>query len=90
MKNLIEREERGSNFSLSLNEIINAPLPYNFKMPDIPAYEGLIDPKDHLDAFNDYIDLSRVSSLARCRCFAVTLTKNAKKWLRKFPPRAIT
>ena len=77
--NLIECEQGDQNLSSFSNEIINAPLPDNFKMLAIPSYEGLTDPKDHLDAFNDYIDMARISSLARSRCFVVTFLKNAKK-----------
>ena len=52
-----------SPFSL---EIQQAPLPTSFRMPTIMTYEGKIDPQDHLDAFNDQMDLLQVSSWARC------------------------
>lgn len=55
VQNLIESEESVQGLSLFSNEIINAPLPENFKMHVIPSCEGLTDPNDHLDAFNDYI-----------------------------------
>ena len=47
------------------------------------TYEGKIDPQDHLDAFNDQMDLLQVSSQACCKCFTVTLTVTAKKRFRQ-------
>ena len=46
-------------------------------------YEAKIDPLDHLDAFNDQMNLLQVTMLARCRCFTVTLSRTAKKWIRQ-------
>ena len=53
-----------------------------FKLLAIKAYEGKSDPYDHLDNFNDLMELHLVSEMAKCRVFAVTLTGGAKKWLR--------
>ena len=44
-------------------------------------YEGKIDPQDHLDAFKDQMDMLQVTTLARCRCFVVTLSGTTKKWI---------
>ena len=54
------------------------------------TYEGKTDPLDHLDAFNHQMDLLQVTMLARCRCFAVTLSGTAKKWIRQVEPETIT
>ena len=43
-----------SPFSL---EIQQAPLPTGFRMPTMTTYEGKTNPQDHLDAFNDQMDL---------------------------------
>ena len=48
-----------SPFSL---EIQQAPLPTGFRVPTIATYDGKTDPQDHLDAFNDQMDLLQVSS----------------------------
>ena len=58
-------------------------------MPYIPSYEGKTNPRDHLDAFSGQMDLLQVNDLAKCRCFAITLTQVAKKWFRKFPANSI-
>ena len=46
-------------------EIQQAPLPVGFRMPTMATYEGKTDPLDHLDAFNDQMDLLQVTMLAR-------------------------
>ena len=38
-------------------EIQQVPLPTGFRMPTMTTYEGKNDPQDHLDAFNDQMDL---------------------------------
>ena len=70
-------------------EIQQAPLPTGFRMPIITTYEGKTDPQDHLDAFNDQMDLLQVSSWARCRFFTVTLMATAKKWFRQIEPETV-
>ena len=60
-------------------EIQQAPLPTSFRMPTMATYEGKTNPQDHLDAFNDQMDLLQVTILAQCRCFTVTLIGKAKK-----------
>ena len=59
-------------------------------MPTMAAYEGKTDPLDYLDAFNDQMDLLQVTLLARCRCFAITLSGIAKKWIYQIELETIT
>ena len=73
------------NHSPFTREIKEEPLPHGFKMPQILSYEEKTESRDHLNAFNDQIDLLQVNDLAKCHCFAVTLTQVAKKWFRKLP-----
>ena len=51
-------EAGGSSFS---KEIRDVPLPEGFKLSNIKAYEGKAYPQDHLDHFNDLIELHMVS-----------------------------
>ena len=64
-------------------EIQQAPLPAGFRMPTMVIYEGKPDPQDHLDAFNDQMDLLQVTSFTSCRCFVVTLSGITKKQIRQ-------
>ena len=75
-----------SPFSL---EIQLALLPTSFPMPTMMTYEGKTDPQDHLNIFNNQMDLLQISSWARCRCFAVMLTATTKKWFRKIKLKTI-
>ena len=71
-------------------EIQQAPLPVGFRMPTMVTYEGKTDPLDLLDAFNDQMDLLQVTMLARCKCFVVTLSGTAKKWICQVEPETST
>ena len=71
-------------------EIREAMLPKGFKFPTIKAYKRKSDLLDHLDHFNDLMELHLVSDMVKCRVFAVTLTGGAKKWLKSMTPGSIT
>ena len=71
-------------------EIWEARLPEGFKLSGIKAYEGKSDPQDHLDHFNDLMELHLVSELAKCRVFTATLTAGAKKRFRAIPAGMIS
>ena len=71
-------------------EIQQAPLPADFKMPTMATYKAKVDPLNHLDAFNDQMDLLQVTMLACCWCFPVTLSGTIKKWIHQIEPETIT
>ena len=52
----------GSPFSWEIRE---AMLPEGFKIPTIKEYEGKSDSQDHLDHFNDLMELYLVSKMAK-------------------------
>ena len=76
----------GSPFT---HEVCEAPLLEGFKLPKIKAYEEEVDPQDYFDHFNDLMELQMVSDLTTCRVFTVTLSNNAKTWLRSLKPSSI-
>ena len=65
-------------------------MPEGFKLSTIKAYEGKADPQDHLDHFNDLMELHMVLDRAKCRVFAVTLSNEKKKWFRSMTPGSVT
>ena len=76
----------GSPFN---GEIREARLSKGFKLSAIKAYEGKSDPQDHLDHFNDLMELYLVFEMAKYRVFTITLIGSAKKWLRAIPIGAL-
>ena len=72
----------GSSFN---QEIREARLLKGFKLPAIKVYEGKSDPQEHLDHFNNLMELHLVSKMTKCGVFAVTLIGGAKKWLKVVP-----
>ena len=50
--------------SLFNQEVREAKLPEGFKLHAIKAYKGKSDPQDHLDPFNDLMELHLIFELA--------------------------
>ena len=48
-----------------------------------------MDPKYHLDMFNDLMKLRGINSRARCHCFVVMLKGPAYKWFKRLRPGSI-
>ena len=71
-------------------EVREARLLEGFKISAITAYNKKSDPQNHLDHFNDFMELHLVSKLAKYRVFVVTLTEGAKKWFRSIPDGSVT
>ena len=80
-------EARGLSFC---REIREAPFPEGFKLPNIKAYKGKVDSQDHLDHFNDLMELHMVSNNAKCTVFFVILSNVAKKWFRSMKLGSVT
>lgn len=53
--------------------VMVALFPKNFKMPNIPPYNGRGDCTAHVEVFRSWMDFERVSELARCLAFLLTL-----------------
>ena len=58
-------------------EIREAKLLEGFMLSTIKASEGKSNTQDHLDHYNDLIELHLLSKMAKCRVFAVSLTNGA-------------
>ena len=77
----------GSPFCREIGEEL---LLEGFKLPSIKAYEGKADPQDHLDYFNDLMELHMVLNNSKCRVFIVTLSNGANKLFRSMTPGSVT
>ncbi|KAF3448986.1 hypothetical protein FNV43_RR09710 [Rhamnella rubrinervis] len=71
-------------------EIMAAPFPPEFKMPNIPSYNGHEDPVNHVDSFKTWMDFMGVTELARCRAFPLTLSRSEQASVGTAALRSIT
>ncbi|XP_073298517.1 uncharacterized protein [Primulina huaijiensis] len=69
--------------------ILAESVPVGVKIPNLPEYEGMGDPQDHLDKFYAKADLYDISEAAYCKIFRTTLSGRALAWFNKLPPRTI-
>ena len=72
----------GSPFN---QEVREARLPEGFNLPAIKAYDGKSDPQDHLDHFNDLMELHLVSKLAKCRGLCCHPDKRCQEMVQVHP-----
>ena len=71
-------------------EVHHFPLPAKFRMPQIEAFDGAKDPVDHLNTYNNQMELHGYQDLVRCRAFSITLKGPALAWFNRLPPSSIT
>ncbi|KAL2249779.1 UNVERIFIED_CONTAM: hypothetical protein Sindi_2451600 [Sesamum indicum] len=68
-----------------LSEVVNAA----FKMPDLPKYDGLKDPQEHVSAFDLVMNLYGQSDSIEAKLFVTTLTGKMQEWFTSLPARSI-
>ncbi|XP_073119774.1 uncharacterized protein [Henckelia pumila] len=61
-------------------EILDADLPKQFKLPHVGEYDGKGDPEDHLARFENAALLHKYSDQIKCRAFLTTLIGPAQQW----------
>ena len=71
-------------------EVLHFPLPVNFKMPQIEAFDGTKDPVDHLNTYKNQMELHAYQDPVRCRAFAITLKGPTLAWFNRLPPSSIS
>ncbi|KAK2403502.1 hypothetical protein QL285_052932 [Trifolium repens] len=82
-------EEEDSVCALS-TDIMRAPIPAALeRLPNLPSYDGLTDPDDHIKNFNTILNFRRTSGAIRCRLFPTTLRKGALTRYTSLPPRFV-
>nr|XP_027102809.1 uncharacterized protein LOC113724064 [Coffea arabica] len=62
------------------DDINGQMVPPNFKLPNLPTYDGRGDPEDHLRAFISAFRLYCVPDAVICRAFPIFLHGTARKW----------
>ena len=71
-------------------EVLHFPLPFKFKIPQIEEFDGAKDPVDHLNTYNNQMELHGYQDPVRCRAFAIMLKGPALAWFNRLPPSSIT
>jgi hypothetical protein len=81
-----ESEEEDTDCPLS-RDIMRAPIPAGLeRFPNLPAYDGLTNPDDHVNNFNAILNFRKTSGAIRCRLFPTTLRKGALTWYTSLAP----
>ena len=70
-------------------EELHFPLPTKFRIPHIEDFDGLKDPIDHLNTYNNQMELHGYQDPMRCRAFAITLKGSALAWFNRLPPATV-
>ncbi|XP_073137462.1 uncharacterized protein [Henckelia pumila] len=70
-------------------EILDADLPKQFKLPHVGEYDGKGDPEDHLARFENAALLHKYSDQIKCRSFLTTLIGPAQQWFNILHPGEI-
>ncbi|KAL2231182.1 UNVERIFIED_CONTAM: hypothetical protein Sindi_1712600 [Sesamum indicum] len=93
-KQIVELKRRGelvtqNKHSPFCNKILREVVNTSFRMPDLPKYDGLKDPQEHVSAFDLVMNLFGQSSPIRAKLFVTTLTGKAQEWFTRLPVRSI-
>ncbi|XP_073120837.1 uncharacterized protein [Henckelia pumila] len=70
-------------------EILDADLPKQFKLPHVGEYDGKGDPEDHLARFENASLLHKYSDQIKCRVFLTTVIGPAQQWFNMLRPGEI-
>ncbi|XP_073152355.1 uncharacterized protein [Henckelia pumila] len=70
-------------------EILDADLPKQFKLPHVGEYDGKGDPEDHLARFENAALLHKYSDQIKCRSFLTTLIGPSQQWFNMLRPGEI-
>ena len=70
--------------------ILHFPLPANFRMPQIEAFDGTKDPVDHLNTYKNQMELHEYQDPMRCRAFSITIKGPTLVWFNRLPPSSVS
>ncbi|XP_020547587.1 uncharacterized protein LOC110011573 [Sesamum indicum] len=78
---LVTQNKHSSFCNRILREIVST----TFKMPDLPKYDGLKDPQEHVSAFDLVMNLYGQSDPIKAKLFVTTLMGKAQEWFMSLP-----
>ena len=66
--------------------IIPKPIPHSYRVPiHLKLYDGIGDPRSHVDAFQKTMLVSSDSDVMQCKAFSVMLSEAAQQWFLSLP-----
>ncbi|XP_074363999.1 uncharacterized protein LOC141704710 [Apium graveolens] len=65
------------------------PIESGLKHFNFDSFDGLADPEEHLNYFEQISNIYNYSDLTRCRFFASTLKGGDQKWFSRIPSRSV-
>ena len=71
-------------------EVLHFPLPANFRMSQIEAFDGTKDPVDRLNTYKNQMELHEYQDPVRCRAFTITLKGPTLAWFNRLPPSSVS
>ncbi|XP_073138857.1 uncharacterized protein [Henckelia pumila] len=74
---------------LRRKEVIEEPLPLNYKSAKIREYDGSTDPEEHLARFENVAMLHCYGDKIKCKVFLTTLVDSAQRWFEKLEPQSV-
>ena len=69
--------------------VLECPVPSKFRLPQLEPFDGLKDPRDHLNTFRTTLGLQQPPDEILCRSFPTTLKAAARECLTKLPNLSI-
>ncbi|KAL2249836.1 UNVERIFIED_CONTAM: hypothetical protein Sindi_2457300 [Sesamum indicum] len=78
----LARQNTNSPFT---NEMLSEVVGPNFRLPDLPRYDGTKDPREHITTFGVVMNLYRQTDSINARLFVTTLTGKAQEWFTGLP-----
>ena len=71
-------------------EVLHFPIPVKVRMPQIEAFDGTKDPVDHLNIYENQMELHGYQDPIQCRAFAITLKGPALAWFNRLIPLSVS
>ncbi|XP_074336339.1 uncharacterized protein LOC141673488 [Apium graveolens] len=81
--------EVGASATAFTKKLESTPRESGLKHFNFDSFDGLADPEEHLNYFEQISNIYDYSDLTRCRFFASTLKGGAQKWFSRIPSRSV-
>ena len=69
--------------------VLECPVLSKFRLPQLESFDGLKDPRDHLNTFKTTLGLQQPPDKILCHSFPTTLKGAAREWFAKLPTLSV-